>query len=462
MLRSFPNERQLDTMDCGAACLKMIAKHFGKHYSLQFFRDQCGTNRAGASMLELSYAAENVGLHTLSVICTMEELLSSVTFPCIVHWDKNHYIVVYKILKNTIYVSDPAKGYVQYTLTEFDHKWSKNEHGAGTLMSVEPRADFQQRKNNERLEHKKTFKNIWRYFTPYKNSFINLFVVMLIVTALEVLLPFISKAVIDVGIQTQDLHFINIILLANILIILSMTLSDMVRDWILLHLSLRINIASISDYLIKLMKLPITFFETKMTGDILQRANDYERIQSFIMNNSLNIIFSTITFIVFGCILFTYHKLIFSVFLVGSILYVFWIFAFLEIRKKLDWEYFGIESKNLSHWIETIDNIQDIKLNNYEKAKRWKWETIQARLFKVSLKILNINNAQNSGAQFINQLKNLLITFLCARAIIAGEITFGVMISIQFIIGMLNGPVVQFIQFIIAGQFARISFLRPN
>ncbi|MFN8406114.1 MAG: peptidase domain-containing ABC transporter [Sphingobacteriaceae bacterium] len=462
MLKSFPNERQLDMMDCGAACLKMIAKYYGKYYSLQFFRDKCGLTKEGASMLDLSYAAESVGLHTLSITCTMEELLKRVPFPCIIHWNENHYIVVYKVSKTTVYVSDPAKGHVSYTLTEFDKKWHKNEQGKGTLMTVEPQADFKQREGMQRLERKKTFENILGYFTPYKNSFINLFVVMLIVTALEALLPFISKAVIDVGIQTQDLNFINIVLIANITIIVSITLSDIVRDWIMLHLASRINIALISDYLTKLMKLPITFFETKMTGDILQRANDHERIRSFIMNNSLGVIFSTITFVVFGVILLIYNKMIFSIFLAGSILYVLWVFAFLAIRKKLDWEYFEIESKNQSYWVETVGSIQDIKLNNYEKLKRWKWEGIQARMFKVNLKVLNINNFQNSGAHFIDQLKNLLITFCCARAVIAGEITFGVMISTQFIIGMLNGPVVQFIQFIIAGQFARISFLRLN
>ena len=462
MLNKFPNERQLDMMDCGAACLKMIAKFYGKYYSLQFFRDKCGVTKEGASMLDLSYAAESVGLRTISITCTMQDFLKRVPFPCIIHWNNEHYIVVYKVSKTMVYVSDPAKGYVTYTHAEFDKKWRKNEEGKGTLMGIEPQADFKQREGSERLERKKTFENMLGYFTPYKKSFINLFVVMLIVTALEALLPFISKAVIDVGIQTQDLNFINIVLIAHIAIIVSITLSDIVRDWIMLHLASRINIALISDYLIKLMRLPITFFETKMTGDILQRANDHERIRSFIMNNSLSIIFSTITFVVFGVILLIYNKLVFSIFLTGSVLYVLWVFAFLRIRKKLDWEYFEIESKNQSYWVETVGSIQDIKLNNYEKSKRWKWEAIQARMFKVNLKVLSINNFQNSGAQFIDQLKNLLITFFCARAVIAGEITFGVMISTQFMIGMLNGPVVQFIQFIIAGQFARISFLRLN
>lgn len=244
---------------------------------------------------------------------------------------------------------------------------------------------------------------------------------MLLVTILQGFLPFISKAVIDVGIQTHDVDFINLVLIANISIVVSVLLSNIVRDWILLHITSRINIALISDYLIKLMQLPITFFENKMTGDILQRANDHERIRSFIMNNSLNMIFSTLTFIVFGVILLIYNKIVFLIFLGGSVLYILWVFAFLGIRKKLDWEYFELISKNQSYWVETISSIQDIKINNYEKQKRWKWENIQARLYKVNIKVLNITNIQNSGAQFIDTLKNLFITFFCAKAVIEGD-----------------------------------------
>ena len=285
---------------------------------------------------------------------------------------------------------------------------------------------------------------------------------MLLVTILQGFLPFISKAVIDVGIQTHDINFINIVLIANIAIYVSILLANLVRDWILMHITSRVNIALISDYLIKLMALPITFFENKMTGDILQRANDHERIRSFIMNNSIGMLFSTLTFVVFAIILAVYNTTIFYIFIGGSILYVVWVMAFLGFRKKLDWEYFELVSKNQSYWVETIEGVQDIKINNYERPKRWKWEDIQAKLYKVNVRALNVNNLQNTGAQFIDNIKNLTITFFCAKAVIAGEMTFGVMISTQFIIGMLNAPVVQFIQFIISYQFAKISFLRLN
>ena len=465
MLKTFPCDRQMDMMDCGPACLKMIAKHYGKYYSLQYMRDKCGITKEGVSFLDLSHAAENIGLKTLSLKCTIDDLILKVPLPVIVHWDNSHFIVVYNTnpRNGNINVSDPAKGIIKYTKKEFEKRWVKKaEKDKGVLMAIEPRAEFYERQGEEKTERKKTFENFLGYFKPYKKSFINLFSVMLLVTVLQGFLPFISKAVIDVGIQTHDVDFIYIVLIANIAIYVSIMLSNMVRDWILLHVTSRVNIALISDYLIKLMLLPITFFENKMTGDILQRAQDHERIRSFIMNNSINMIFSTLTFFVFAAILLFYNTTIFYIFLAGSVLYVLWVMGFLKLRKKLDWEYFDLISRNQSYWVETIAGIQDIKINNYEKPKRWKWEDIQARLYKVNVRVLNVTNMQSLGAQFIDSIKNLAITFFCAIAVIKGEMTFGVMISTQFIIGMLNAPVQQFIQFIISFQFAKISFLRLN
>lgn len=464
---SFPIDRQLDMMDCGPACLKMIAKHYGKYYSLQYLRDKCGISREGVSFLDLSHAAESIGLRSLAIKCTIDDLILKIPLPAVVHWDNSHFIVVYKTIPHTrsILVADPAKGYIRYSEKEFAAKWIKKtgaEESKGALIAFEPQADFYQRQPDEKIERKKTLENFLGYFRPYKKSFVNLLVIMLLVTLLQALLPFISKAVIDVGIQTHDISFINIVLIANIAIYVCMLLSNLVRDWILMHVTSRVNIALISDYLIKLMVLPITFFENKMTGDILQRANDHERIRSFIMNNSLNMLFSALTFLIFAIILLVYNKIIFLIFFIGSVLYFGWVMGFLQLRKKLDWEYFDLVAQNQSYWVETIGSIQDIKINNYEKPKRWKWENIQARLYRVNVRSLNLNNAQNLGAQFIDNIKNLCITFFCAKAVINGEMTFGVMISTQFIIGMLNAPVVQFIHFVIGFQLAKISFLRLN
>lgn len=457
----FPVEYQMDSQDCGPACLKIIAKHFGKYYSLQYMRDRCGITKEGVSLLDLSTGAESIGLRTLAIKCTIDDVVNSIPFPAIIFWKDSHFIVVYHADKKHIWVSDPAKGRVKYSHEEFRKGWYQEGENQGVLLAVEPTADFKDSKA-EREQKSNSFASILKYFMPYKQNFSLIFIIMLIVTTLQGLLPFISKAVIDVGIKTSDMKFINMVLIGNISILLSVMIFNVLRDWILLHITARVNIALISDYLIKLMKLPVTFFENKLMGDILQRAQDHERIRSFIMNNSLALIFSTLTFVIFAIILLVYNAVIFYIFLAGSILYVGWVLLFLSIRKKLDWEYFELLSRNQSYWVETVSAIQDIKINNYEKHRRWKWEEIQARLYHVNKRVLAVTNAQNLGAQFIESIKNMAIVFFCAMAVIRGEITFGVMISTQFIIGMLNGPLIQFINFVISAQYAKISFLRIN
>ena len=461
ILKHFPVEYQMDSQDCGPASLKIIAKHFGRYYSLQYLRDRCGITNQGISLLDLSTGAENIGLRTLAIKCTIEEVITSVPFPTILFWNENHFVVLYHADKKHMWVSDPAKGRIKYTHEEFRRGWYPKKENKGVLLAVEPTVDFQKNKQQKERE-KNSFINILRYFIPYKMSFITIFVIMFIVTLFQGILPFISKAVIDVGIKTFDLNFINMVLIGNICILLSITIFNVIRDWLLLHITSRVNIALISDYLIKLMKLPVTFFENKLLGDILQRARDHERIRNFIMNNSLSLIFSIFTFIIFGIILLIYNAIIFYIFLAGSILYVLWVLLFLSIRRKLDWEYFELISKDQSYWVETVSAIQDIKIYNYEKHRRWKWEEIQARLYKVNKRVLNVTNSQNMGAQFIENIKNMSIVFYCASAVITGDITFGIMISTQFVIGMLNGPLIQFINFIISAQYAKISFLRMN
>ena len=461
LLNRFPVEYQMDSQDCGPACLKIIAKHFGKFYSLQSLRDKCGITKEGVSLLDLSTGAESIGLRTLAIKCTIDDVVNSVPFPAIIFWKDSHFVVVYHANKKYIWVSDPAKGRIKYTHEEFKKGWYQKGAKQGVLLAIEPTAEFKDSKA-EREQRKNTFSSILKYFTPYQRNFILIFVIMLLVTALQGMLPFISKAVIDVGIKTSDVNFINMVLIGNISILLSVMIFNVIRDWILMHITARVNIALISDYLIKLMKLPVTFFENKLLGDILQRAQDHERIRSFIMNNSLSLIFSILTFVVFSIILLIYNAIIFYIFISGSFLYAGWVLLFLNIRKKMDWEYFELLSKNQSYWVETVSSIQDIKIYNYEKHRRWKWEEIQARLYHVNKRVLAITNAQNLGAQFIESIKNMGIVFFCATAVIKGEITFGVMISTQFIIGMLNGPLVQFINFIVSAQYAKISFLRIN
>lgn len=461
LLDRFPVEYQMDSQDCGPASLKIIAKHFGKFYSLQFLRDRCGITKEGVSLLDLSTGAESIGLRTLAIKCTIDDVVNSIPFPAIIFWKENHFVVVYHADKKYVWVSDPAKGHVKYSHEEFRKGWYQKGESLGVLLAVEPTAGFKDSKA-EKEQKRDSFLSFLKYFTPYKRNFWLIFVIMLVVTALQGILPFISKAVIDVGIKTSDMNFINMVLIGNISILLSVMIFNVLRDWILLHITARVNISLISDYLIKLMKLPVTFFENKLLGDILQRAQDHERIRNFVMNNSLALVFSTLTFVVFSIILLIYNAVIFYIFISGSILYAGWVLLFLNIRKKLDWEYFELLSRNQSYWVETVSAIQDIKVYNYEKHRRWKWEEIQACLYYVNKRVLAITNAQNLGAQFIESIKNMGIVFFCATAVIKGEITFGVMISTQFIIGMLNGPLVQFINFIVSAQYAKISFLRIN
>ncbi|MCX2494731.1 peptidase domain-containing ABC transporter [Pedobacter sp. PF22-3] len=484
--KKFPIDRQLDMMDCGPSCLKMISQYWGKFYSLQYLRDMCGLTKDGVSFGDISHAAENIGLRSIAFKCTWDDLITKVPLPAIVHWKDSHFVVVHNVKRNSFHfaisnffkkrllrltntdddiiisVADPAMGKVNYDKKTFTSKWIAANSNKGKIMVFEPQADFYERQAGEKIERLKTFENFFGYFKPYSKSFSNLLIVMLLVTILQGILPFISKAVIDVGIRTQDTTFVNILLFGNIMIVISILFSNIVRDWILVHVTSRVNIALISDYLIKLMRLPITFFENKQPGDILQRAQDHERIRSFLMGNSISMIFSSLTFTVFSIILFFYNTTIFYIFILGTLLYIFWIIWFLNIRKKLDWELFELTSKNQTYWVEVISAIQDIKLNNYEKKKRWKWEELQARLYKINLRLVSITNTQNLGAQFIDQAKNLFITFYCAKSVIAGELTFGTMISVQFIIGMLSSPIGQFLQFVVAYQTAKLSFMRIN
>ena len=461
ILHRFPVDYQMDSQDCGPACLKIIAKYFGRFYSLQYLRDRCGITKQGVSLENLSTGAESLGLRTLAIKCTLDDIINKIPFPAILFWRDSHFIVVYHANKKYIWVSDPAKGRIKYTHEDFKAGWYKKGETLGVLLAIEPTIDFKRSKVEKEIE-KNSFISILRYFIPYKNSFATIFFIMLVVTLLQGMLPFISKAVIDVGIKSSDINFINMVLIGNISILVSITIFNVIRDWILMHITSRVNIALISDYLIKLMKLPVTFFENKLLGDILQRARDHERIRNFIMNNSLSLIFSILTFIIFGIILLTYNPIIFYIFLGGSILYVAWVLLFLRIRKRLDWEYFELVSQDQSYWVETVSAIQNIKIYNYERYRRWKWEEIQARLYKVNKRVLNITNMQKLGAQFIANIKNMAIVFFCASAVIKGDITFGIMISTQFIIGMLNGPLTQFISFIVSAQYAKISFLRMN
>src|SRR5690625_3510137 len=463
MKKSFSTYRQHDQMDCGPTCLRMIARHYGRTYSLESLRRTAGINREGVSLLGISEAAENIGFRTVGAKLTWEQLQEEVQLPCIIYWREYHFVVVYKIKRDKIYIADPAQGKVTYQKDEFLQSWvniknNGTRQGIALLLYTSPKFYELDDERKDGLN----FGILLKYVLPYKNLMVQLALGLLVGSILQLIFPFLTQAVVDIGINTQDLNFIYLVLLAQVMLFIGRTGVEFIRAWILLHISTRINISILSDFLIKLMKLPMPFFDTKMTGDIMQRMGDHHRIQNFLTGQTLNTLFSFVNLLVFSFVLAYYHMMIFTVFLICSVLYIIWVFLFLKKRKELDHRRFGISSNNQSTVIQLVQGMQEIKLSGSEKQKRWEWERLQARLFSYQVKNLALNQYQEGGAFFINEGKNIGITFLSAIAVVNGQLTLGAMMAIQYIIGQLNGPIQQLIGFVQATQDAHISLERLN
>jgi len=457
----FPFIKQLDAMDCGPTALAMVARYYGKTYSQQTLRERSFITREGVSMLGTSDAAESIGMRTMGVRVTFDQLANEVLLPCIAHWRQNHFIVVYKIKNGIIYVADPAHGLVKYTKEEFMAGWAstrKEEQDQGLCLLLEPTPDFYKMEDEDL--NKSSFKFLFSYLRPYKKFLFQLMLGMLVGSLLQLVFPFLTQAIVDFGINNQDIAFITLILIAQLALFMGRTSVEFIRSWILLHVSTRINISLISDFLIKMMKLPIGFFDTKMIGDIMQRIGDHRRIESFLTTSTLNILFSMINLVIFGIVLAIYDMRIFAIFFIGSILYFLWIYIFMKKRRELDFKRFNQLADNQSNLIQLITGMQEIKLNNCEKQKRWEWERIQAKLFRVNIKSLSLNQYQQIGSVFINQTKNIFITFFAAKAVIDGDMTLGMMLAVQYIIGQLNSPIEQLINFMHTTQDAKISLER--
>lgn len=469
-MKKFPHYKQADYKDCGPTCLKIIAKSYGKVIPIQQLRDFSETTRAGSSLLGLSEAAEHLGFRTLGVKISLEKLLE-VPLPCILHWNKNHYVVLFDIKTkkikgssiNTYYISDPAHGILTYTEKELLKFWigpdatPTTEEGVALLLETAPQ--FYDNEFDEK-EKKFGFSFVSRYVFKYKKYLVQLIFGLIAGSLIQLIFPFLTQSVVDVGIKNQDLNFIYLILIAQLLLFMGEIGVEIIRSWILLHLSTRINISLLSDFFIKLMKLPISFFDVRMTGDILQRINDHERIELILTTSSLNVLFSMVNLLIFGVVLAYYSFQIFFVFILGSILYFLWIVIFLKKRADLDYKMFSQESQEQSKVIELINGMQEIKLHNAEKQKRWGWEFLQARLFKLSIEGLVLEQYQSVGSGFINEVKNIVITILSAKLVIDGEITLGMMLAVTYIVGQLNSPIAQLISFVRQLQDARISLDR--
>ncbi len=448
-------------MDCGPACLQMIARYHGRHFSLGSLRDKAFITRNGVSLQGICDAAESINMRPTGVRISFSQLLAKAPLPCIVHWSQNHFVVVFKITKNKIYVADPAFGRISYTKERFLEKWisaQQSGEAKGIALLLEPGADFYKQPGDE--IKKTSFRFLFTYLKPHKKFIWQLLLGLLAGSVLQLIFPFLTQAVVDIGINTKDINFIYLILIAQLTLMAGRMSVEFIRSWILLHISTRLNISLISDFLVKLMKLPIGFFDSKLIGDIIQRIGDHSRIERFLTSQSLTFLFSIFNILIFGLVLLLFNLKIFLIFVAGTGLYVLWVIAFLRKRKEIDFMRFKEKAVEKANLVQLIEGMQEIKLNHCERQKRWEWEDIQAKLFRVSIKSLSLNQYQHLGGLFFNETKNILITIMAATAVINGQMTLGEMLAVQYIIGQLNSPVDQMIQFMQTAQDARLSLER--
>ena len=456
----FPHYKQPDQMDCGPTCLRMVAKHYGRNFTVQTLRKLCEINREGVSLLGISDAAEKIGFRSLGAKLDAGDLKEA-ELPCILHWRQNHFVVLYKIKHGKYYIADPAAGLITLTEAEFTRNWlGDKEKQEGIALLLAPTPLFYEQEDEKGTEI--SWGVLFHYLITYRKLIVQLLFGLGVGSILQLITPFLTQSVVDIGINTRNLNFIYIILIAQAALIIGQVSVDFIRSWILLHISTRINISILTDFLIKLMKLPISYFDTKMTGDIMQRMSDQRNIQAFLTGSTLTTIFSMFNLVVFSCVLAYYNLAIFFVFAASSALYVAWIVLFLKRRRALNYKSFEVSAKNQSAIVQLIGGMQEIKLNNCEQQKRWEWEHIQARLFKFNVKTLALSQYQQGGSTFINQGKNILITFLSAEAVINGNLTLGAMVAIQYIVGQLTSPIEQLLGFIQGFQDAKISLERLN
>ena len=459
---------QCDSMECGMACLQIICKYYRKRVSSAFLSKVVSVSKNGASLLAIYDVANKIGFHTIGGRVGIKTLSSSL-LPCILHWNQNHFVVLYKVWKGKkFYVADPGKGLVKYNLEEFKSHWistRSNGEEKGIAMFLEPTPAFYSHKEDSESEKDKnprSFRFLFGYVKKYRRYFGQVVLGMIVGSLLQLVLPFLTQSIVDVGIKNQDIGFIWLILLGQLMLTFSRTAIDFIRRWLLLHISMRINISLVSDFFIKLLKLPMSFFDTKLMGDLMQRMNDHSRVNNFLTNQALSVTFTMLTFVVFTVVLFLYNRLIFVIFLIGSILYGAWMILFLRRRKVLDYELFEQQAINNNKTYEFITSMQEIKLQDCEQRRRWEWEDTQADLFGVQMKSLKLQQTQEAGSILINEVKNIVITVVAAAAVIHGQLTLGMMLAVQYIIGQLNSPVEQLMSFFYSLQDVKISLERIN
>ncbi|MFN8209364.1 MAG: peptidase domain-containing ABC transporter [Bacteroidales bacterium] len=460
---SFPFVKQPDEMDCGPACLKMVAAWYRKNYSLETLRKKCYITREGVSFLGLSEAADSLGFRTIGVKIPFSRLEENVPLPCIVHWKQKHFVVVYRITKDRIWIADPALGLLKLSRQEFLSGWSSatvDNERIGLVLILEPAPAFYG--NEDEQEKAGGFTFLWKYFRLYRKYLSQLILGLLMGSILQLIIPFLTQSIVDIGFNNNDLGFIYLVLFAQLALVLGRLTVEFIRGWLLLHIGARVNVAIVSGFLQKLMSLPVAYFDTKLTGDILQRIEDNNRIEEFLTSASLSILFSFFNLVVFGAVLAFYSIKILLIFLAGTVLYILWVSIFLKPRAQLDHQRFRQLSVTSSKLIHIVNGMQEIKLTQSEMARRWEWENLQAVLYRLKVKGLTLLQYQSAGGTLINEVTNILITIMAATAVMHGSLTLGMMLAIQFIIGQLNVPVTQLLAFLRASQDARLSLDRLN
>ena len=455
--------RQLDSMQCGVACLSMICNHYGKNISVRTLSTICFASNEGVSLKGLSEAATLLGFNTYSCRVSISDLSES-NIPCILHWNQKHFVVLYKIKNNHYYIADPGRGEIIYSEEEFKKYWIStivDGKDMGIALFLNPEPTFYQKIEDE-TNTPRSFSFLFSYVKQYRKYFGQIVLGLLVGCVLQLIFPFLTQAIVDIGITHKSINFIWLILLGQIMLTFSRSIIDFIRRWLLLHISMRINISFVSDFFIKLLKLPMSFFDTKLMGDLLQRISDHSRVENFLTKELLSITFSILSFIIFGIVLCVYDKLIFCVFLLGSLIYGAWLMVFIKRRRVLDYEIFDKQAKNNNYTYQFITSMQEIKLQDCEQRRRWEWEDMQTELFEVQMKGLKLQQTQEAGSIFINEVKNIVITVLSATAVINGEMTLGMMLAVQYIIGQLNSPVEQLMSFIYTIQDVKIGLERIN
>lgn len=450
-------------MDCGPTCLRMVAKHYGKHYNTDTLRQKTGFTKRGVSLLGISETAEKLGFRTRGVKLSFSQL-KEVELPCILHWNQNHFVVLVDIGNNKVKVADPAKGLITYPKNDFINHWISSEteesEPIGLALLLEPTPAFFEEEGEK--EHKLSWKLVLQYLAQSKRQIAQVFIALIITSLIQLIFPFLTQSIVDTGINGQNLQYVTIILIAQLMLTFSRTIVNFIRSRLLLRISNILNLQILSDFWIKLTKLPVSYFDVHHTGDTLQRIGDHRQIQNFLTGTALNTLFSLFNFVVYAVVLVIYSVQLFFVFLIGSIIYFTWIQFFLKIRRKINYQTFYLSAKEKNATLQLVQGMQEIRLNNAEKQKRWYWENIQAAVFKLNFKSLNYNQWQQAGATMINGIQDLAITFIVAKLVIEGQLTLGAMLAVQYIIGQLSGPINQWIGFVQSAQDAKISMERLN